>query len=195
MARFNQSLLYTIIAFLSVLYRITNVKCATDAPTPIVDTSIETPITAESTPTLSSNTTTVLNNSTSTGTTTTTKTSTLLSTTTTTTSMVISVVTNGTVTTDSNATRPPDERSGPGWWLLVALLITIIIVIIAGVIFYYRQKSPYRRSISCSQWCRQCNTRFLRNWRSHDDGTDNIILQLEQSDMTNDHWPPRISFT
>ncbi|CAF1002356.1 unnamed protein product [Rotaria magnacalcarata] len=181
MARFNQSLLYTIIAFLSVLYRITNVKCATDAPTPIVDTSIETPITAESTPTLSSNTTTVLNNSTSTGTTTTTKTSTLLSTTTTTTSMVISVVTNGTVTTDSNATRPPDERSGPGWWLLVALLITIIIVIIAGVIFYYRQKSPYRR--------------FLRNWRSHDDGTDNIILQLEQSDMTNDHWPPRISFT
>ncbi|CAF4261195.1 unnamed protein product [Rotaria socialis] len=182
MARFNQSVLYTIIVFLSVLYRITNVKGDTDTPTPITGTPTETPFTAEFS--LTSNTITVLNSSASPGTTTTTDISTLpsnTSTTTTITSIVTSVATDETVTTDSNATSPPAERSGPGWWLLVALLITIVIVIIAGIIFYYQQKSPYRR--------------FLRNWRSHDDDTDNIILQLEQSDMTNDHWPPRISFT
>ncbi len=37
--------------------------------------------------------------------------------------------------------------------------------------------------------------RFLRNWRSHDEDADNIILQLEQPEVTNGQWPPRISFT
>jgi hypothetical protein len=37
--------------------------------------------------------------------------------------------------------------------------------------------------------------RFLQNWRSRDDDTDNIILQLEQPEVTNGEWPPRISFT
>ncbi|CAF1493169.1 unnamed protein product [Adineta steineri] len=94
-----------------------------------------------------------------------------------------------------NTTSLPDEPSGPGWWLLVALLITIVFVIIAGVIFYRRQQYPNRRITSCSQWYRNCNFRFLQNCRSYDDDTDNIILQLEQSEVTNDQWPPRISFT
>ncbi|CAF1638385.1 unnamed protein product [Adineta ricciae] len=74
----------------------------------------------------------------------------------------------------------PQARSEPGWWLFIALVLTIVIVVIAGVIFYNRQQSPYRR--------------FLQNWRSHDDDTDNIILQLEPSDVSNDQWPSRISF-
>jgi hypothetical protein len=37
--------------------------------------------------------------------------------------------------------------------------------------------------------------RFLQNWRSRDDDTDNIILQLEQPDINNGQWPRRISFT
>ncbi|CAF3691637.1 unnamed protein product [Rotaria sordida] len=37
--------------------------------------------------------------------------------------------------------------------------------------------------------------KFLRNWRSRDDDADNIILQLEQSEISPGQWPPRISFT
>jgi len=36
--------------------------------------------------------------------------------------------------------------------------------------------------------------RFLQNWRSRDDDADNIILQLEQPEIINGQWPPRISF-
>ncbi|CAF1032716.1 unnamed protein product [Adineta steineri] len=70
--------------------------------------------------------------------------------------------------------------SRKGWWLLVALLITVVVVISIGYIYYNRQQTPYRR--------------FLRNWRSRDDDADNIILQLEQPEIMNGQWPPRISF-
>ncbi|CAF0777093.1 unnamed protein product [Rotaria sp. Silwood1] len=106
-----------------------------------------------------------------------------------------SISTNPSTRSSVDNTHPSEASSKPGWWLLVALLITVAIVIIAGVIFYNRQHSPYRRFISCLQWCRQCKFRFLRNWRSREDDTDNIILQLEQSELSPGQWPPRISFT
>ncbi|CAF0989504.1 unnamed protein product [Adineta steineri] len=79
-----------------------------------------------------------------------------------------------------STTSGVNTLSRKGWWLLVALLITVVVVISIGYIYYNRQQTPYRR--------------FLRNWRSRDDDADNIILQLEQPEIMNGQWPPRISF-
>ncbi|CAF0841827.1 unnamed protein product [Adineta steineri] len=85
-----------------------------------------------------------------------------------------------TVFMNISTTSGVNTLSRQGWWLLVALLITVVVVISIGYIYYNRQQTPYRR--------------FLRNWRSRDDDADNIILQLEQPEIMNGQWPPRISF-
>ncbi|CAF3425781.1 unnamed protein product [Rotaria sp. Silwood1] len=193
MASFYPSFLYNFIIFLSIFCRFTYSQVATDSLiSPIVSNSNDTtgftntPININST--LSSNSTPFSNNSISVSTTTLTNPLDISMTTITTVdnSTSTSISTNPSTRSSVDNTRPSEASSKPGWWLLVALLITVAIVIIAGVIFYNRQHSPYRR---------QCKFRFLRNWRSREDDTDNIILQLEQSELSPGQWPPRISFT
>ncbi|CAF0896678.1 unnamed protein product [Adineta ricciae] len=83
-------------------------------------------------------------------------------------------------TSDVGSSVPSKSSSRHGWWLFVALIVTVVVVGGIGVIYYHRNHTPYRR--------------FLRNWRSRDDEADNIILQLEQPELMNGQWPPRISF-
>ncbi|CAF1638219.1 unnamed protein product [Adineta ricciae] len=190
MTTFARAMLYFFIVYLLMLYQSMNCDHTAD-PISSVDSSGSTEahsITTYTPTIVPTTSTTNKSNTSSLSTTSITSVTSMTTTTTTTTTTTEAVETTANTSEYSQSTTTPvtstsflpQARSEPGWWLFIALVLTIVIVVIAGVIFYHRQQSPYRR--------------FLQNWRSHDDDTDNIILQLEPSDVSNEQWPSRISF-